>query len=518
MTYTAPPTAASVTITATSVSDRTKTGTATVSVTAPAATLADGNYVFSLAGSDTSATNPGFPSPYFVTGVFTVSGGAITAGEQDFVDYGVVATDLIDPTASSFVATADGNLQITLTTCTGNTCPAPDPSVGVAGVETINASLVSATRARILEFDAFATSSGTLDLQDTTAITALPSGGYAFQVQGIDSGGNTLDIGGVLNFDGTGLLTSASIFDQDRGGILSTAETLDTTASLVSGPDASGRLLISLKPTDTTLPIVNFAGYIVDATHIRLAEVADPSGSTTGGSALGQGTNLAVEGNTYVVGLTGANINGLFHAAATLTLASGNVTGTISYNDLTAEQSSAAPITAGTFVADPTGRITLTGVTDGVLLAPLNIELYVDGNGNAPAITLDTTDALGGSGYLQTAGATFTGGYVLDATGADATNEFELDAVGPVGSDGSSALSGAVDLNWLSTSTAAIPTADLTVSGTGVASGSGNTITGLDVLTPANADAFDYYIVDSTKVIGIETDSNQLTLGTFEVQ
>ena len=84
-----------------------------------------------------------------MTGVFTVTGGAITGGEQDFVDFGAVATDFIDPAASSYLTTSDGNLQITLTTCTGIVCPGPDPVVGVAGVETINASLITATKAQM---------------------------------------------------------------------------------------------------------------------------------------------------------------------------------------------------------------------------------------------------------------------------------------------------------------------------------------------------------------------------------
>lgn len=526
-TFTAPATSGSATITATSVTDPTKSGTATISVTGAPITLADGNYVYSLAGTDSNATNTtalGFPSPYFVTGVFTVTGGAITGGEQDFVDFGAVATDFIDPAASSYLTTSDGNLQITLTTCTGIVCPGPDPVVGVAGVETINASLITATKARIVEFDAFATSSGTLELQDSTAIAASPVGGYAFGVQGIDSGGNTLAIGGVLNLDGTGALTSSSVFDQNRGGNLSANETFDTTASSVTGPDVSGRLLISLKPTDTTLPIINFAGYIVDATHIQLAEVADPSGSTTGGTALGQNAaNLAVEGNSYVVSLNGFDVNGGFQIAGALTLASGNVTGSISYNDFV-QQSTSVPITAGTFVADATGRITLTGVTDGNLLAPLNLQLYVDGNGNAMALTMDTTDITEGPGYQQTTGGTFgAGAYVMATTGLDGTNEIEFDAVGPIVSDGTATFTGFADLNWLSDGTAALPTANLPVDGAftapsgDVSTGAGNTITGLDVTTPTGADAFDYYIVDTTRVVAIETDSFQLTLGSFEL-
>ena len=127
VTYTAPAAPTSVTITATSVTDRTKTGTATVTITAPPIALADGNYVFSLGGMDVA----GGPQAYFVTGVFTVAGGLITGGEQDFVD-NTTATlhDSLSP-ASTFTTTADGNLQLVLTTCLALDCTQVDPVVGL---------------------------------------------------------------------------------------------------------------------------------------------------------------------------------------------------------------------------------------------------------------------------------------------------------------------------------------------------------------------------------------------------
>jgi hypothetical protein len=44
------------------------------------------------------------------------------------------------------------------------------------------------------------------------------------------------------------------------------------------------------------------------------------------------------------------------------------------------------------------------------------------------------------------------------------------------------------------------------------------TITGLEIDTPANNDAFTYYMIDTTKVLAIETDPNQLTLVRFVLQ
>jgi len=532
-TYTAPGAAGSVTVTATSVSDTTKTATATISITVPQIALADGNYVFFLNGTDVPGiTNAGgFGGlTYDVAGVITVAGGIVTAGEQDFVDSnsGGDLHDAINPTGSSYTTSADGHLQITLTTCTGQTCATPDPSVGVAGVETIVGTPISSTCAtsggpcvtRIAEFDTFATSSGTLELQSSTA---SPSGPYTFGVNGLPS--QQVSAAGIMNFSAATVSTTGTVFDLVTGPTaIYSNQTI--SAGTLGTPDSLGRTQISLTPTSGSTPLISFAAYVVDTSHMVLVEAASP----LGGIAYAQNTSaLAVAESTYVISMIGQDGAGALTVAGALNLASSGsvVSGTISYNDLFFNIVSGAAVSGGTWVASTSGvagDYTLTGVTDGNVT--FNIELYVDGNGHASVVTQDLgVDATGGVGYLQSGGASFSGNYVLSATGYDGTNEFELDAVGPVAT-GTNTFSGSVDLNWLSAGTAAVPQTSLSVSGAfttpnagGIAIGTGNTITGLDVTTATNADAFDYYVVDSTKVIAIETDTNgnQLTLGAFDL-
>ncbi len=526
-TFTANATAGSYTVTATVSGSATPANFSLTNVAAPP--IADGSYVFSVSGTDATG------SPYFVAGQFIVSGGAITGGEQDFIDSSFAQTDVINSTGSVLATTADGNLQIQLTTCNLTDCSTSDTSVGVGGIETFNGTLVSVTRARIIEFDTFATSSGTLDLQDVTAAGTAPSGGYAFMVQGVDSSFGSLAIGGVLQLDGAGGITkTGSIFDVEDAGTPFANEAINSTGSSVTGPDASGRVVITVTPKSTSLLPFSTAGYIVDTTHIQLVEIMDPTLGTTGGIALGQNVaNLTVDGNTYVVGLNGLDSVGPLQVAGLLTLTtggtagSGAVSGTISYHESAVTAASAA-ISGGTYVAHTNGRVTITGVTDGTLTS--NVQLYVDGNGNALAITLDATPNVeAGIGYQQTGAGSFTaasfnGPYVMNTTGWD-NSLFEFDAVGPISADGVGTLSsGFVDLNWLSGSggTVSIPTANLPVSGTFTAASSGvftpGTITGLDVVTPTNQDAFTYYLVDTTKAIAIEVDANQWALGYLELQ
>jgi hypothetical protein len=505
---------------------------ASFSLTNNAATgpvLADGTYVFQLSGTygTGTAVSPAAPSPYYAAGSFTVASGAITGGEQDFVDFLNNAHDSINPTGSA-ITSVNGNIQIVLTTCNATSCSSTDTKVGVAGVETLHASMGSATSGRIIEFDAAATASGTIDLQDPTAAQAAPAGPYIFGVQGWSQGKNPLAISGILNVSGTSISPTGTVFDLENNGNPFQAQTI--TAGTVAGPDNSGRVIFGFTASNTSFATINLVGYIVDGNRVRIVEGNDTFFATTGGTAYAQTGTLTITASTsFVVALTGADANGALQAAGVLTLNSSNVSGTISYNDLSPTVLQPAGSLTGTYVADGAnaGRFTLNSVTDGK--KTFTIELYVDGNGNALAMTLDTAqDILQGVAYQQASGPGFSGTYAMNATGTDkSANESELDAVGSIttGTNVFGATTGTgVDLNWISGSagTVGVPAANLVVSGAftnpsnGVSTGTGNTITGIDVTTAANADAFAYYVVDANRVVAIETDLNQLSLVLFE--
>ena len=478
--------------------------------------LADGTYVFSVAGQDSTVD-----FLYYVTGVFKVSGGAIVGGEQDFVDFSspTLSDQII---GGSSIKTADGNLKITLRTL--------DKSIGVNGVETFHATMVSSSgsKALINEFDSFATSSGQLELQTATA---LPPGGYAFFLTGGDSGGAVVAFGGVANVNGTTISGAGSVFDFNnaRNGILLQNQPIDP--STVSGPDAFGRIKISLDLATSGVGGLGLVGYLVDNNHIRLVENNnDPMdvsfNGSMGGTAFAQGGNTgtfsaaSIAGSSFVIGTTGEDPNGFFQAAGVVTANADltTVSGTINFNDLTGIGAQAPIAFTGTYTVDPTGRVTVQDTTDG-----FTIQIYLDGNGNGAVATMDSLDVLAGQAYLQTgagsfSAGSFSGSYGLDATGTD-SSFLQVDSVGPITADGIGSLTGTVDQNSLSTGT---PAAGVALTGDFVADPSGvftttNGIKGLDVLNPANQNAFTYYMIDNQRAIAIETDPNQLTLGYFEL-
>jgi len=490
----------------------------------PNPALPDGTYVFSLAGQD--ASTGGFP--YYVAGAFKVKSGTITGGEQDFDDFNVgTVTDNI--TGGNVTKSADGNLRITLTT--------GDNFVGLNGVETLSGTLVSNTgsKALITEFDASATSSGELDLQTTTT---AGQGGFAFFVTGADVNAFPVAMGGVVNVDGSGTISgSGSVFDiNDVGdGILLQSQPIDP--STASAPDAFGRVQVSLNLTTSTIGGIVLVGYVVDNDRIRLVENNNDPNTTfqavMGGTAFAQGANTgsfsaaSIAGSSLVFGTNGLEPIGFFQVAGVVSANNDLTTvgGTLNFNDLTGVGAQAPIAFAGTYAVDPTGRVTVQDTTDG-----FTFEMYLDGNGSGAVVSMDdctgvACDVLAGLAYQQTGAgsfnaASFSGSYGLGATGIDfdGVNSVEVDSVGPVTADGVGALNGIVDQNSLS----GAPTTNVALTGDFVVDPSGvfttnNGIKGLDVLIPANQDAFTYYLIDNQRAVAIETDPNQLTLGYFEL-
>jgi hypothetical protein len=506
--YTAPsaiPSGNTVTITATSVTDPTKSVSSNVTITKASATLANGTYVFNVAGPVGSGS-------YCVSGVFTALNGAITGGEQDFINADVDQQDgqylpLFDPiTGGSYITTPDGNLQITLQT--------NDYNIGTNAAETLNGVIVSASRALLITYNGF-NANGSVDLQTSTA---APSGGYAFSAFGVDANGQAAGIGGILDVDSPGGISGAgTVVDINDAGTVLKGQTL--AASTVSSPDSFGRMVFQLIPGNpANFSSIYLAGYIVDTGEIRLVETnGDNFLGVIGGTALGQGastgafTASSIEGSSYVFGTAGQDQSGPLQVAGMFTAGSnGSVTGTLNWNDLTGILQSPIPFT-GSYTVDATGRATLSNLTDGATFN-YQLQFYVNGAAQGLMLSSDPAEMIAGQGFQQQTGAfsasSFSGSYGLSAAPAS--------AVGPVtvvAGSGSDTLSGFVDFGAGPADSAL--TGSVTAASNGIFTG---TLTGLRVASDTTAGNFVFYLVDDTRVIAIETDDAQLTLAYFELQ
>jgi hypothetical protein len=513
-TYTAPaaiPPGGSVTVTVTSVTDPTKSASTSIVITAAAPTLANGTYVFQISGLTGGQSSS-------MTGVFVASNGAVTGGEQDWTYYfndgdsSYPYSSFQKITGGSYATTPDGNLQVTLQIASG-------------GPETFTGTLTAGAHGFIAAIDG-SPASGTLDLQTSTA---APAGGYAVSLSGGDESSEAVWIGGILNIDSTGGISGAGSVLDVINNQTNTANTQSLGASTASAPDASGRVQIHLVPSGSILPSLYLAGYTIDATHMRLVEMAGSDNSNIpaqwvlGGTALGQGAGTghfsvsSIGGSSYVFGAQGTNPAGPLQMAGVITLkADGTLTGTFNKSDFNGDPATIPIPVTGNYTVDPTGRVTLSSLVEGSSSED-SLHLYLTGDGNGLLLSNDPYDLFTGQVFQQQTAAfsatSFSGNYGLNATSLDANNgEIQIAAV--TGSLTSNAGSGADTVAGYVDSGGG--TADFTVSGSFMPNANGvfeGTLAGFYPAPRTTVGDFTLYLVDSTQAVLIGTNGPQLVLG-----
>ncbi len=513
-TYTAPssvPSGSTVTVTVTSAADSSVSASATITITSRSsggapANLPTGTWVFSLTGVDSIASTS-------MAGSFYANSGTISGGEQDVSIPGGYRHVAI--TGGSYSVASNQNVQIALTTS--------DNGLGVNGTETLQAVMVSSSKALLVEFDSFAAVIGTMELQNGSP---APSGGYAFSVGGMDNNGSPVVMGGVLNVDSAGGISgNGSVFDLNDGGSHSTDESF--AASTVTTPDTWGRCEFALVPsTASGVKAINFIGYIVGSQEVRLIETADNFLGGMVGTALSQGSNTgnfsssSVSGSSYIFDAV-IPTRPLAVAGLVAIGSNGSASGTLNLNDPAEQSPQSGNTYTGTYTVDSTGRATFSGLSDGNATPSFsyNVEVYFTGNGDALMISMDASDELIGEAFQQTgsfSAASFKGSYAMSAVIPKASEYTEDVGVGLLAADGVGSLTGNLALNEDTQSTASLSITGTFISGSnGVFTG---TMTGLNPASPTTAAHFAYYLADSSHVIAIETDNQQVVLMDLEAQ
>jgi hypothetical protein len=575
ITYTAPSALSTSTlvveIVAYATADHTKNVVAPITISTFDSLFAAGTYVLQTHGTDSSF------NPYqFAAAIVLDGNGNITSGEQtaNYATSGSLADQNL--TGNYFIGN-DGRGTITINT--------NDTSIGGNGVESFTFVYLSSSQALVSQMDLPAvsaatgvTASGTLNLQTSTV---PPTGGYAFVLSGTDVPKTSpVAFGGILNIDSPNAISgNGSVVDE----LL--AKKLNATALSLSGtltaPDALGSFTLTLSApfgsTNKVIPL-QFAGYIVDATHINLIETDTASGSAspfgrTAGLAIGQGTatgtftTSASLSGTYVFGIPGTDLSefdalfGFLSTPATLTSAglftadgAGNLTNGFAdtFLALNTVQGTAlvpqtgaqisAPFT-GTYSVDSTGtgRASSTAITfnpepkDNYLPT---FFFYLTGNGG-PALVLESGDthypSIGaGIAYPQATGtAAFSGDYGITFT-QELSGSSENDGAGPFNANATStppSLAGITDVNigfganqdQPFAGTFATPSASGPFPG--VLVGANTTLITSVAFVPQIA--VNYYFVDPTQGFFIETDlvngatpeqPGQVSIGYYEVR
>lgn len=513
-TYTAPAAAASVVITATSTSNHAATATGNVAVAAVATvgsaeTLSAGQFVF-LARGETLNTGT-----YGIAGTVVLdANGNVTGGEQNYVSVG--GANSPEPGGDTITGgklTTATNGTASLTVITNNI------AVGVSGTETFSIAIANSKHALIEEFDASATSSGTLDFQTLTP-GGLPeiNGPYVWFVRGKRG---TLDevFGGLLTADGAGNANIVVDVNDDGAG-----EHGGTNIATYTAPDANGRGTITT-PADTLLVY-----YVVNSKTFRLvtfdAGWADVGSMYAGATGV---SNATLNQKFLFADSSSFSMDATYAAAGQMTFDGNGIISGFADVDENGHATSAAFTGTYTMGTNGYGTITITpGNTQdvsalGLYLADPTIN-FADPNSSASAggglrgVIIDLDTKVVGSGLLIVPGSATAApsGNFAQQLQASNTNK-EVDAAG-VASATASAIAGTENLNNLlntGLATALTSTATLTPD----AANAGRFLSQISLAsTPAQTLNLVLYQVSSTQFLLLEVDTPQFGAGILEQQ
>lgn len=444
----------------------------------------NGTYVFSSTGSDTSGALLAF------AGALTADGnGHITGGTMDIVGPDVTPTSPIAQpiTGGAYTVTADGRGQIKL------------------GAVTFDFVLTSSSHGLITEFDGSGSGSGSIDLQSTVTLSQLGRS-YAFSLAGADSSLNPTATAGSFSLDTTGDLTTG-IQDFNDDGFAFVDLPISPSAVTLGTGSTPGSISLTTSEFNT----LTFDVYPIDATHLKVIETDYVQ--FLAGDAFTQ-TGAAIPSGPMVFTVSGLDSNGPVAAGGLMTSdGTGNFSGGLEdVNDNGSISPAQLPFTGTSAAGGSVGGRVLVNLSG--FDPAIQYVLYPIVGG----VLMLETDSLGlttGTAYAQTSQAVQTGqGYGLNLSAFNTSDEAEQDDIAEF-TTSSGSLTGIVDINET----------DLPLNFDQALSGSysvDSPATGRGEATTTEHNngfvSFVFYVVNSSTVILVETDSNQIGSGTFELQ
>jgi hypothetical protein len=466
----------------------------------------NGTYVFSSAGENADAA---FMT---ITGSFTASNGGISGGTVDVISadpaYGL--SPGLAMSNPSYIISADGRGQINFgVTVTGTNGPTSF---------TFDFVLASTSHGLITEFDANGSGSGTIDLQPSPVPqSALSNLSFSF---GISGSGSTASFGtvGALTLGATGDVT-AGVEDFNNGGTPATSAI--STSSFVSvgtGTAPGTATLVSGFGSGA----YSYDVYAIDSTHLKFIETDGQF--IASGDAYTQGTSIP--DGTYVFAMSGTDLGGDPLSVAGFMPVSGGAiaAGAEDFND--------AGIIDATPVAFSGGFSALTGGR-----SQLSVATFVNGAANDVAgsylfaaypfssngvtgVQLMEIDGLVTSGVAYVQSSTTLApsqGYGLNLSAVNVSNGaggfYEEDDIAEFQATSTAFTPGIVDINDATVGTLYKQTFNGTY-----ASVTGGEYTATTTEQGNAFVNFNFYAVNGSTFLLLETDAGQIGTGIFELQ
>lgn len=543
--YTAPlspPTGQSVTITATSGAN---SGTAAATILFSSASLTtngtSGQYALAFTGVD--FTN-GFPLD--VAGSFTTSGsptsasGTLTAGEID-INSGTGGLSVgAGITGGTFqVGALDGRTTMTVLT-----------NSSVVSSFTLQVTLGSNQHALLIDFDNFATGSGTLDAQKPSSFGTLLNGNFAFGLSGVDSTTPNffpLVVAGTFQANNGSIPVNSvtapvNVQDWEDLSFSTPVVTNDQTLSgSYSAADSNGRGTMAL--SSSNLGTITVAYYLTDQTHAKVVEIDTAQNYIVAGDLYS--APALPTGLTSGVAMTfgGLANNASYAGGAVFTISSGGTSigtgGAIDINNSGGSSSqNNVPITSGSYTNSTGSGIVparyLLSLTNSKGTVEFAAYTFTSGaQTGAEIVEIDNTNGntngvQGANGIAYKQGSLSTspaGTFALNLTGqgfAKSSGSFEQDLGGQIVlATGSTTIAGTLDFN--NPAANGSPFSGLPVSSTSTLTTAASNGRGTMLLKssanglPANFNLV-YYIVDPTTVLLFDSDNNRVANGVLSLQ
>lgn len=450
-----------------------------------------GNYAFAMTGND----NGGF---FMRVGSLVADGKGNFTGIEDVNSAAGVSPSI--PSSGTYSIGGDGRGTLTLTNSSGTT--------------TYRLTVVSNTQALIIQFDNFATASGSLTAQNAAAVNTGLGGDYAFDFSGVDAGLNSLSIVGAFTAN-AGLFQTFKT-DMNEGG--SPTQGVVASGNFSSVDATTGRGTASLQ---TTLGNLTFAYYIVSANQAFFMSTNPGATPAVSGTVSKQQTPMggfasSTFSGDYSVLISGSSTSGAIGDAARFNSDGVSVisAGVLDENNNGALTPNGGLSFSGTFTpVDAFGRGTITLNTN----PAATFVFYLIGPQSAIIQETDSSIVSNGSIQTQSGGpfsnASLKSHFALNMTGSGITqvgaNPGRFDLIGELAFDGAGNITGSENLN--NQSNVNFP-GNVSVTGTYSLAANGR---GTLTFTPSGGNAlhFAIYITDASTIYLQGTDSGAVIVG-----
>lgn len=438
----------------------------------------NGTYTFSSEGLDSAGDF------FAMAGSFTANGsGGITGGAVDINDFNVVqAPNQTIASNSSYTVTADGRGTATLGTPVGN--------IGLDFV------LTSSSHGSITRFDTGGSGSGSLDLQ--TSVTL--AGPYTFSLSGVDAGGvSPLVTVGTFAVSGS---TITGLADINDANFAFTDLALSGTMVLGSGA-APGTATLTAGSFTFNLDV-----YAIDSTHLKFIET-DVTPIIVGDAFTQQ---TSIPSGQLVFTAAGIDSSGPIAMGGYMTSDGSSMltTGLQDVND--AGNVTQAQLTfSGSFLPVSGGRsvFTLNTFYNGPASPASTIFAAYPSSGGIQLLEIDNAGITSGTAFAQSSTSFASSqGYGFNLTGSN-TGGFEEDDIAEFTAT-SGSFAGIIDVNDEGSLGF-----NQKITGNFAADATANSGRGTVTTTFVNGL---YYVVDSSNILFVETDNNQVGIGSFGLQ